>query len=326
MISYCSGRNGLPKSLPPPFVTPFHTISEIVGGKKLSKLNNSLIHDIRTYILENGTSIDLLRLAYAGYEMPSDALDTALENLKSVQNPDGGLPFDLVKGNPSSAKLTAEVIPLLKQFKELYPGLHDNMVSFLISRQKSDGGFAETLNLDSYIEDKYGSTEGREWYPVGKSITWLTGKALEALVGAEYADEERLRRARDFLMYSQNEDGHWPDYKDQNESDPLGTGNILPALLAAGVDSNHKVYRDGRAALFHHLVMSIESNSTYDMVDLTAVGKPESPQERDVILRGLNLIMVSQNHDGGWAPMGTKKSDPELSSILAYVARICAEY
>lgn len=289
-------------------------------------MNNSLIHDVQTYILENGTAVDILRLVSAGYEIPSSVIDEALVKLKALQNTDGGIPFDLTRGNPSSAKLTAEILPLLLRFRELYPELINAMISFLISRQKKDGGFAETLNLDSYIEDKYGSTEGREWYPVGKSITWLTGKALEALVLVNYDDQERLRRSRDFLMYSQNEDGNWPDYPDHSESDPLGTGNILPALLAIGVDSNHKVYRGGRAALLHHLVTSIENNSTYDMVDLTAVGKPETPQERDVILRGLNLIMVSQNHDGGWAPVGTKKSDPELSSILAYVAKICSKY
>ena len=93
------------------------------------------------------------------------------------------------------------------------------MATFLVSRQKQDGGFGEALNLDSYIEDKYGITEGREWYPVGKSITWLTGKCLEALVLSNYDDQERIRRARDYLLYSQNEDGHWPDFKDSKESD-----------------------------------------------------------------------------------------------------------
>ncbi len=276
--------------------------------------------------MENGTLADKLRLVAAGYELPSTVVDDALSQLTELQNPDGGIPFDLVKGNPSSVKMTAEIIPLIVPFKELYPDLVDNMVAFLISRQKKDGGFAEALNLDSYIEDKYGMTDERKWYPVGKSITWLTGKALEGLVMVGYDDEERLRRARDFLMYSQHEDGHWPDFKDQDESDPLGTGNILPALRAIGIDPNHRVYRDGRAALFQHLVTAIENESTCDMVDLTAVGKPETPQEREVILSGLNLIMISQNPDGGWAPPGSKKSDPELSSILAFVAKKCSKY
>ncbi len=211
------------------------------------------------------------------------------------------------------------------KFREDHSDLFDGMMSFLISRQKKDGGFAEALNLDPHIEDTYGVSSGREWYPVGKSITWLTGKALEALCIAKYDGEERLRRARDYLMYSQYEDGHWPDYKNQGESDDLGTANILPALLAVGISDDHKVYRDGRAAALQHLVSSVESKSTFDMVDLIAIGKPATDKEREVILQGLTLVKSTQNEDGGWTPIGAKKSDPELSSILAFVYLKCKD-
>ncbi|MHA2149578.1 MAG: hypothetical protein ACXAAN_13095 [Candidatus Thorarchaeota archaeon] len=56
------------------------------------------------------------------------------------------------------------------------------------------------------------------------------------------------------------------------------------------------------------------------MADLTAVGKPQSDLEKEVIRGGVELIIQSQNEDGGWLPLGSKKSDPELSSILAFVA------
>ena len=100
----------------------------------MNRMNNSLIHDVQTYILEHGTIIDVLRLASAGYDLPAAAIDEALEKLKISQNNDGGIPFDLARGNPSSAKLTAEVLPLLLRFRELYPDLTSQMVSFMISR------------------------------------------------------------------------------------------------------------------------------------------------------------------------------------------------
>ncbi len=292
----------------------------------MTEMDNTLQYNIESYILGNGSIADVLRLNSAGYKIPEEAILSALRDSEDLQNRDGGLPFDLVRGNPSSVKITSEVLPLLMKYQGNYPALFDGMVSFLVSRQKKDGGFAEALNLDPHIEDKYGISSGREWYPVGKSITWLTGKALEALCLAKYDDEERLRRARDYLMYSQYEDGHWPDYKDQDESDDLGTGNILPALLAVGISDDHKVYQDGRTAVLQHLVSSEESKSTFDMVDLIAVGKPVNDKEREVILQGLNLVKSTQNEDGGWAPMGAKKSDPELSSILAFVYRKCIDY
>jgi squalene cyclase len=235
------------------------------------------------------------------------------------------MPFGVQPGNPSSVKETSEILALISIYKDSWSEIIDEMVKFLISRQKNDGGFSESLKLDPYIEDKWGNI-GRLHYPVAKSITWLTGKALEALCLVGYEDEERLRRARDFLLYNQYEDGHWPNFIGRDESDPIGTGNILQGLKAVGINSDNKVYQDGRAALLQHLKDAVESKSTFDMMDLTAVGKPKSDLESEVLRNGLELIIQSQNEDGGWAPLGSKKSDPELSSILAFVAMKLSKY
>ena len=292
----------------------------------MSKLKSNHLYEPKNYVLENGSIADKLRLISAGYDIPSEVVDEVIDELKSVQNTDGGVPFDLNRGNPSSVKETAEILPLIIQFRDSYPQLIERMIDFLVSRQKQDGGFAETLNLENLIEDRYGATWGGDFYPVGKSVTWLTGKALEALCLVNYEDQERIRRARDFLTYSQNEDGYWPDFKGQKISDPLASGNILSGLRAVGINSENKVYKNARAALFQHLKEAIENKSSMDMMDLTAVGAPMDDKEREVLTNGIHLIVESQRSDGGWAPLGSKKSDPELSSILAFVLQKCSKY
>jgi hypothetical protein len=87
-------------------------------------------------------------------------------------------------------------------------------------------------------------------------------------------------------------------------------------LHAIGVNSDNKVYVDGRAALLQHLSESLESDSIFDMADLTAIGKPVTDKEKEILANGVKLIVNSQNKDGGWPPLGSKKSDSELSSIL----------
>lgn len=287
-------------------------------------MGTTLHYDYQNYLLSNGNVADKLRLASAGYEVPSGLVDELMTELTNILNKDGGVPFGVSPGSPSSVKETAEILALIAQYRSEWPEIISKMTDFLISRQKNDGGFGESLKIDPYIQDKWGPI-GRDWYPVAKSVTWLTGKALEALCLVGYEDEERIRRARDFLLYNQYEDGNWPDFKDRKTSDPLATGNILQGLKAAGVNSENKVYEDGRAALFQHLKDSIEAGSTFDMADLTAVGSPKTDLERDVIRDGISLIIETQNKDGGWAPIGTKKSDPELSSILAFVVKKCGK-
>ncbi len=291
----------------------------------MSDSNDSHFYDLQSYIVEHGNIADKMRLISAGYKIPPEVVDSTLSDLERILNRDGGVPIDLIKGNPSSVKETAEMLPLLTAFKQTHSGLIQKMVKFLVSRQKADGGFAEALNLDPFIEDRYGMAWGRRWYPVGKSITWLTGKALEALCLADFDDEERLRRSRDFLLSSQYEDGNWPDYENMEESDPMATGNVLSGLRAIGIKAESEAYQGARAALYHHLQEALENKSTYDMIDLTAVCPPETEKEKEVVRSGLELILESQNSDGGWSQLGSKKSDPELSSILGFVLKKCAK-
>lgn len=278
-------------------------------------MGNELHYDFQNFILSNGNIADKVRLVTTDYNIPSDLQEGVMEDLHNIMNSDGGIPFGFKRGAPSSTKETAELLTLIASFNGKYKDIIEQMTTFIISRQKNDGGFSESLKLDPHIEDKWGGI-GRDWYPVGTSITWLTGKALEALCLVNYEDTERLRRARDFLLHSQYEDGNWPDFKDQQISDPLGTGNILRGLHAIGVNSNNKVYVDGRVALLQHLSDCLEAGSIFDMADLTAIGKPVTEKETEILTTGIELITTSQNEDGGWVPIGTKKSNPELTSIL----------
>ncbi|MGY5878617.1 MAG: prenyltransferase/squalene oxidase repeat-containing protein [Candidatus Thorarchaeota archaeon] len=278
-------------------------------------MGNELHYDFQSFILSNGNIADKVRLVTTDFSIPSDLQKDVMEDLQNIMNSDGGIPFGFKRGAPSSAKETAELLTLIASFNGKYKDIIEQMTTFIISRQKNDGGFGESLKLDPHIEDKWGGV-GRDWYPVGTSITWLTGKALEALCLVNFEDTERLRRARDFLLHSQYEDGNWPDFKDQQISDPLGTGNILRGLHAIGVNSDNKVYVDGRAALLQRLSDCLEAGSIFDMADLTAIGKPVTAKETEILKTGIELIVNSQKEDGGWVPIGTKKSHPELSSIL----------
>lgn len=278
-------------------------------------MGKELHYDFQSFLLSKGNIADKLRLITTGYKIPSDLKEQVMDDLMSIMNANGGIPFGFKRSAPSSTKETAELLRLISTFQSEYEDVVTKMIGFLVSRQKNDGGFSESLKLDPHIEDKWGGI-GRDWYPVGKSITWLTGKALEALCSVNFEDTERLRRARDFLLNSQYEDGNWPDYTDQKISDPLATGNILLGLHAMDVNSKNDIIDDGRAALLQHLSDCLEAKCIFDLADLTAIGKPKTEKEKEIVQNGVELIASSQKEDGGWAPIGSQKSDPELSSIL----------
>ena len=115
----------------------------------MTEIKTNLQYDIQRYILNQGTIADKFRILSAGYSIPSEITDGLIDELQSIVNSDGGLPFELQKGNPSSVKVTAELLTLLFSKISGVDTIVESMITFLISRQKKDGGFAEALNLSN---------------------------------------------------------------------------------------------------------------------------------------------------------------------------------
>ncbi|MHA1943894.1 MAG: hypothetical protein ACW96M_05805, partial [Candidatus Thorarchaeota archaeon] len=120
----------------------------------LNKMGTNLHYDYQNYLLSNGNIADKLRLTSAGFETPSGLVEELMNSVKQILNSDGGIPFGIIQGSPSSVKETAEILALVAKFKSEWPEVITKMTEFLIARQKSDGGFGESLKMDPYIEDK----------------------------------------------------------------------------------------------------------------------------------------------------------------------------
>jgi hypothetical protein len=72
-------------------------------------MGTNLHYDHSNYLLKNGNIADKLRLASAGNDLSGERLEELMDEVKQVQNKDGGMPFDIQSRNPSSVKETAEI-------------------------------------------------------------------------------------------------------------------------------------------------------------------------------------------------------------------------
>jgi hypothetical protein len=61
------------------------------------------------------------------------------------------------------------------------------------------------------------------------------------------------------------------------------------------------------------------------MVDLSAIDTVSSDIEQEVVNKGIELVIKSQNKDGGWTDLGMKKSNPELTSLLVFALKTCCK-
>ncbi|MEE8182443.1 MAG: hypothetical protein V3T87_03940, partial [Candidatus Thorarchaeota archaeon] len=82
-----------------------------------------LHYNLEEFILNNGGIADKLRLLSVGYYDKSQLQKETLDQLGNTLNPDGGVPFNMASGNPSSVKDTAEILPLIHKYKDSHQHL-----------------------------------------------------------------------------------------------------------------------------------------------------------------------------------------------------------
>jgi len=176
-----------------------------------------------------------------------------------------------------------------------------------------------------------------------KSITWLTGDAVEILRLAE-REEGPFNKAVDFLRKSQNEDGGWHcysgsiGYKKKTPGDPDSTGQIA-FLFSEIFGESDPAYISGRALyerFLDELSNDVEQGYRHKLqddakveLDVYTLTRPflsslvDQPRR---ILSGFDIgdprvrrimdeLVGIQRPDGGWRPFWSDVSSPVYTVI-----------
>lgn len=110
-----------------------------------------LKYDAVSYVFKNGNTKHKLALILTLGSSKEDK-KKLVEELNLMQNSDGGWSWQLKRGNPSGVSQTAITLELL-----LKAGIDKNSmvvkraVSFLLQRQKFEGGWSENSELEGII-------------------------------------------------------------------------------------------------------------------------------------------------------------------------------
>ncbi|UCH56704.1 MAG: terpene cyclase/mutase family protein [Candidatus Bathyarchaeota archaeon] len=261
-----------------------------------------LLYDAISYVLEHGNAFNRLKLAHImGKKRDYQPL---VDNLLSMQNEDGGWPWQLEAGSPSGVSDTAKVLELLAEVGlERTSSPIRKAASYLLDLQNEDGGWSESRELEGMIP--------REWTWIStKHSGYQTADAVNALSQAGYKGDE-VWRAIDFLKASQNEEGGWHSHigSDPNQvTDVATTDHILRALLRNGEPRESQTIKRAEEML------------------MGKIGETDSPVNTASVLCALKLLgytgederfsqMVGwlvdhQRPDGGWNWFGELPSNP----------------
>jgi len=261
-----------------------------------------LRYDAIFYVLRNGNAFHKLKMAHIlGLNGDRQQL---VDELRSLQNEDGGWPWQLVTGNPSGVSDTAKVLELLSCVG--LDGASSTIkkgIFFLLAQQHRDGGWSESPELQGIIP--------RDWTWVStRHSGYQTADVVNALVEVGYRGEE-MGRAIGFLRSTQNEEGGWFSHVGPSSytgSDVASTDHIVLAFLRCGEPKESQVFQRAKRML-------LERRGTIDSpVDGTAVLSVllalGYPAEDEYVSQLIENLIEAQRPDGGWNWFSDLPSNP----------------
>lgn len=220
----------------------------------------------------------------------SEPIRKAMKNLEACQGSDGGFQLE-VRGTSSSVIETAIAVDFLLDIgKPCDSEVITEAVRFLLSQQREDGGFAESLDVKHPVnwDDKY-------IYEKRVSTPHITAWVLRTLLKAGFSRENsQVKKALQYLARRQKEDGGWSHFKSERKSCPYLTGLILIAL---GGFKEFKDAIDFSSLRRYYISRQKNNGSIGDCLDAS--------------------LLVAE----AWANMGVTSDDPHMKQLLEWITQ-----
>jgi squalene-hopene/tetraprenyl-beta-curcumene cyclase len=239
----------------------------------------------------------------------------------SVKRPElpagGGWAFEFDNDGYPDIDDTAEVLLALNRVEhpdsDAVRGAIARGVRWLRGMRSKDGGWAafDADNTRQLVRKLPFCDFGEVIDPPSADVTAHVVEAL-AVLGEQ---DEVLRGGVKWLLSNQERDGSW--FGRWGANHVYGTGAVVPALVAAGVSSQHRALRDAVRWLENHQNddggwgedlrsyddpqwigrgTSTASQTGWALMALLAVGRHDT----DAVRRGIGYLARSQRADGGW--------------------------
>jgi squalene-hopene/tetraprenyl-beta-curcumene cyclase len=235
----------------------------------------------------------------------------------SVVRPDvpaGGWAFEFDNDGYPDIDDTAEVVMALRKTAAPAGPAIDRALAWLHGMQSSDGGWA-AFDVDNTREAAYDLPFCDFGAVIDPPSADVTAHVVEALAKEGLADTPAVSRGIAWMLDAQEEDGSW--FGRWGANHVYGTGAVVPALVAAGVDPGSSVVR--RAVRWLESVQnddggwgedlrsytdkswvgrgdSTPSQTAWALLALHAAGDADSAAAR----RGVDWLVEHQREDGGW--------------------------
>jgi len=271
-----------------------------------------------TALLDSGMSPDHPALVRAADWLVNEEI--RVKGDWSVKRPNlapGGWAFEFANDGYPDVDDTAEVVLALNRMgSQAVRGLESSVgrgIDWVIGMQSKDGGWGafDADNTRPFAAMVPFSDFGAVIDPPSADVT---AHAVEMLAHTGHLHDETTRRGIKWLLEAQEPDGSW--FGRWGSNYVYGTGAVVPALIAAGIDRDDPVIRRAVDWLEAHqnddggwgedlrsytdrsyagVGPSTPSQTAWALLALLAVD-PHTP----AVARGIDWLVDDQRADGGW--------------------------
>jgi hypothetical protein len=230
-----------------------------------------------------------------------------LEELRGLQNPDGGFPLLMERGKPSTLMDSAVVLVRLEEYNSLKIDVTNRIVNFFFAKQEKEGSWNEDESIIPYNPPPWMNPRDLRVKILSTAYTgfWL------AKLG--YSRDSRIKKACDLLINYKKENGAFEGFKH--------TTWIAAGLFAMVYGKECNVTREGLKFLAEiPQDQWFPSQITWLLWSLTSANFKE---DNKIIRLFLNLLAKSQSPDGSFPSENGRKfsvsATLEAIKVLKYL-------
>jgi hypothetical protein len=212
--------------------------------------------------------------------------EVPLRYLRQLQNEDGGFPYNLEAGKPSSVNETSGMLSLIAELDLGESDVGQKVINYLFCIQSQDGGWDENPEISQFNPPRWDTPNSLN------TKMWLTGDVTVHLVQLGYAESQHVKQAREFLLRHMDEKG-------KVEGPRIATWIAMAIFgMLEGKESPHVRKALGLAEGW--LDEEPDEDASFLCWYLECLSHTQVPQQHALVRKCLKKLILTQDKEGGW--------------------------
>lgn len=245
------------------------------------------------FIERFGNTLERYRERYLFQSFRDD--EVPLLYLQRLQNKDGGFPYNLEPGKPSSVNETDGILRLIAELDLGRSDVGHKVIDYLFQIQRPDGGWNENPKINQFNPPSWDTPNSIN------TRTWLTGEIAVHLIQLSYAKSKQVKQACNFLLEHMDREG-------KVEGPRIATW-IAIAIFGMLDGAESPYVRKTLGLVEGWLDKEPDEDASFLCWYLECLDTAGLPNGHALVCKCLKRLMTLQDKDGGWRSADGKRYD-----------------